>query len=137
MQRRIRGFSIAGTAPRISQRGPLQRLRERIDSKQTEGRPLARKRPKIWIRNMLTVSADDSRRSGRLGILEERTPFLDHHHLRRRVVPDRFKIRDSVEKYVLREAFPGSSPKRFSPAEKWPYSAPPLFIEKGALRGAG
>lgn len=134
MQKRILGFFHRKHRRTLADRGPLQKLRERIDRKQTEGRPLARKRQYAWIRNMLapyllTILGDRVE----LGhSLEGRTPFLDHHLFEAaRHVPDRFKIHDGVEKYVLREAFRERLVEAIYARKKWPYSAPPIFIEKG------
>ena len=124
--------------PRLKVRHPLQRLKERIDRHQTEGRPLARKMQYSWIKNMLapyllTVLGDRPE----LGhSIEGRTPFLDHHLFEAaRNIPDRFKIRDGVEKYVLREAFKERLTEAIYSRKKWPYNAPPLWIEKGRYPG--
>jgi len=50
-------------------------------------------------------------------------------------MPDRFKIRDGVEKYVLREAFKERVTGAIYARKKWPYSAPPLWIGKGRYSG--
>ncbi|HAM50420.1 MAG TPA: hypothetical protein DCP92_06885 [Nitrospiraceae bacterium] len=116
----------------------LQRLKERIDPNQTEGRPLVRKMQYAWIKNMLapyllTILGDRPE----LGhSIEGRTPFLDHHLFEAmRYIPDHFKIRDGVEKYVLREAFRERVTEAIYFRKKWPYSAPPLWIEKGQYPG--
>jgi asparagine synthase (glutamine-hydrolysing) len=118
----------------LKARHPLLRLKERIDRNQTEGRPLARKMQYAWIKNMLapyllTVLGDRPE----LGhSIEGRTPFLDHHLFEAaRHIPDRFKIRDGVEKYVVREAFKERITDAIYARKKWPYSAPPLWIERG------
>jgi asparagine synthase (glutamine-hydrolysing) len=134
MQKRILGFFHRKHRRKLSERSPLQQLRKRIDRDQTEGRPLARKRQYAWIKNMLapyllTILGDRVE----LGhSLEGRTPFLDHHLFEAaRHVPDRFKINGGVEKYVLREAFRERLTEAIHARKKWPYSAPPLFIERG------
>jgi len=64
--------------------------------------------------------------------IEGRTPFLDHHLFEAaRHIPDRFKIRNGVEKHVLREAFKNRVTEAIYARKKWPYSAPPQWIEKG------
>jgi asparagine synthase (glutamine-hydrolysing) len=134
VQKRILSFFQRKHWRRLLSSHPLQQLRERIDKKQTEGRPLVRKMQYAWIKNMLapyllTILGDRVE----LGhSIEGRTPFLDHHLFEAaRHVPDRFKIHDGVEKYVLREAFKERLTGAIYARKKWPYSAPPLWIEKG------
>jgi len=134
VQKRILDFFKRKHRHRLLARHPLQRLKERIDRNQTEGRPLVRKMQYSWIKNMLapyllTILGDRAE----LGhSIEGRTPFLDHHLFEvARHVPDRFKIHDGVEKYVLREAFKERLTEAIYARKKWPYSAPPLWIEKG------
>ncbi len=133
-QKLILGFFHRKHKPRLTARHPLQRLKERIDRKQTEGRPLVRKMQYSWIKNMLgpyllTILGD---RPEMGHSIEGRTPFLDHHFFEAaRRIPDHFKIRDGVEKYVLREAFKERVTEAIYSRKKWPYSAPPLWIGKG------
>jgi asparagine synthase (glutamine-hydrolysing) len=120
--------------PRLMACHALQRLKGRIDRKQTEGRSSVRKMQYAWIKNMLapyllTVLGD---RAEMGHSIEGRTPFLDHHLFEAaRHIPDRFKIDNGVEKHVLREAFKDRVTEAIYVRKKWPYSAPPLWIEKG------
>ncbi|HYA87102.1 MAG TPA: asparagine synthase (glutamine-hydrolyzing) [Nitrospirota bacterium] len=138
VQKRILSFFDRKHRPRLKARHPLRRLVPRIDRDQTEGRSLARKMQYAWIKNMLapyllTVLGDRPE----LGhSIEGRTPFLDHHlFAAARSIPDRFKIHGGVEKYVLREAFKERLTEAIYSRGKWPYSAPPLWIEKGRCPG--
>jgi asparagine synthase (glutamine-hydrolysing) len=112
----------------------LQRLKERSDRNQVEGRPLVKKMQYAWIKNMLapyllTILGD---RAEMGHSIEGRTPFLDHRLFEAaRHIPDRFKIHNGVEKHVLREAFKERVTEAIYARKKWPYSAPPLWIEKG------
>ena len=64
--------------------------------------------------------------------IEGRTPFLDHVLFERaRAVSDEHKIRAGVEKAVLREAFRHDITPEIQQRKKWPYTAPPLWIEEG------
>jgi asparagine synthase (glutamine-hydrolysing) len=124
--------------PRLKAHRAVQRLKRRIDRDQTEGRSQVRKMQYAWIKNMLapyllTVLGDRPE----LGhSIEGRTPFLDHHLFEAaRHIPDRFKIYGGVEKYVLREAFRERVTEAIYSRKKWPYSAPPLWIEKGRYPG--
>ncbi|HYA43044.1 MAG TPA: asparagine synthase (glutamine-hydrolyzing) [Syntrophobacteraceae bacterium] len=124
--------------PRLKARRPVQRLRERIDRDQTEGRPPVRRMQYAWIKNMLapyllTILGD---RPELAHSIEGRTPFLDHHLFEAaRHIPDRFKICGGVEKHVLREAFKERVTEAIYSRKKWPYSAPPVWIEKGRHPG--
>jgi asparagine synthase (glutamine-hydrolysing) len=54
--------------------------------------------------------------------IEARTPFLDHLVFEKvREVPDQLKIRDGVEKFVLREAFKEELTEELYNRKKWPY----------------
>ena len=138
IQKRILRLFHRKHRPRLMARHPLQRLEERIDRDQTEGRPQVRKMQYAWIKNMLapyllTILGD---RPEMGHSIEGRTPFLDHHLFEAaRHIPDRFKIRDGVEKHVLREAFRERVTEAIYSRKKWPYSAPPLWIEKGRYPG--
>ncbi len=138
VQKRILGFFRKENRHRLLARHPLRRLKDHIDRNQTEGRPLVRKMQYAWIKSMLapyilTILGDRAE----LGhSIEGRTPFLDHHLFEAaRHIPDRFKIRDDVEKHVLREAFKDRVTETIYSRRKWPYSAPPLWIERGRYSG--
>jgi asparagine synthase (glutamine-hydrolysing) len=138
VQKRIVSFFDRKHRSRLMARHPLQRLKERIARNQTEGRTLAKKMQYAWIKNMLApyllAALGDRPELGHS--IEGRTPFLDHHLFEAaRFIPDRFKIRDGVEKYVLREAFRERLTKAIYSRKKWPYSAPPLWIKKGRYLG--
>ena len=138
VQKFLLGFFARKNRPRHLARHPLQKLKERINRNQTEGRPLVRKMQYAWIKNMLspyilTILGDRAE----LGhSVEGRTPFLDHHLFEAaRHVPDRFKIHNGVEKHILREAFKDRITGTIYIRKKWPYSAPTLWIEKGRYTG--
>jgi asparagine synthase (glutamine-hydrolysing) len=64
--------------------------------------------------------------------IEGRTPFLDHSLFETvGSIPERFKIHDGVDKYVLREAYKSEVTEAIYRREKWPFSAPPLWVKKG------
>ena len=67
--------------------------------------------------------------------IEGRTPLLDHHLFEAtRRIPDGEKIRDGVEKHVLREAVRDRVTDEIYRRRKWPYLAPPLWIRRGESR---
>jgi asparagine synthase (glutamine-hydrolysing) len=138
IQRIILGFFQKKNRRRLLGEHPLQRLKGRIARNQTEGRPLVRKMQYAWIKNMLapyllTMLGDRAE----LGhSIEGRTPFLDHHLFEAaRHIPDHFKICNGVEKHVLREAFRDRVTKAIYSSKKWPYSAPPVWVERGQYSG--
>ncbi len=113
---------------------PLSRLGQRVEHGPNGGSSFARKIQYFWIKSMLgpyilTILGD---RQEMGHSIEGRTPFLDHHLFERvREIPDRYKIRNGVEKFVLREAFKGRITDEVYRGRKWPYSAPPLWVKKG------
>lgn len=112
----------------------LDRLRARMDRNQTEGRSITRRIQYFSIKLMLApyllTMLGDRAEMGHS--VEGRTPFLDHHVFETaRGIPDQIKIRDGVEKYVLREAFKGELTEELYTRKKWPYLAPPLWISRG------
>lgn len=113
---------------------PIDVLKQRIRRPQTDGNSHARKVQYFWIKSMLgpyllCMLGD---RVEMAHSIEGRTPFLDHHLFEQaRTIPDEAKIFNGVEKYVLREAFKDDLTEELYKREKWPYSAPPMRIEKG------
>ena len=134
LQRRLLRLFHRRHRPRLKACHPLESLKRRIDRTQTEGRPPTRQMQYAWIKNMLapyllTILGD---RAEMGHSIEGRTPFLDHHLFEKaRHIPDRFKIRGGIEKHVLREAFKERLTEAIYARKKWPYSAPPLWIERG------
>ncbi|MBI2433300.1 MAG: asparagine synthase (glutamine-hydrolyzing) [Candidatus Hydrogenedentes bacterium] len=113
---------------------PIDRVKERLNGAKTNGLSLARRRQYFWIKSMLapyllTMLGD---RAELAHSVEGRTPFLDHHLFElARNVPDELKIKDGVEKYILREAFKDDLTPEVYARKKWPYSAPPLWMRRG------
>ena len=65
--------------------------------------------------------------------IEGRLPFLDHHLFEvAKKIPDKLKINKDVEKYILRETFKDCISETVYKKEKWPYSAPPIWVKKGS-----
>ena len=66
--------------------------------------------------------------------IEGRLPFLDHLLFAElRALPTSLKIRDGVEKWVLRAAMKGRVPEAVRTREKHPFLAPPFFVESPRL----
>jgi asparagine synthase (glutamine-hydrolysing) len=68
--------------------------------------------------------------------VEGRLPFLDHVFFEHaRTLPTNLKIRDGVEKFVLREALAGVLPAAVRRRAKHPFTAPPLCAGDPAAAG--
>ena len=68
--------------------------------------------------------------------MESRPAFLDHHLAEYATrIPPGVRIRDGIEKWVLREAMRGILPKTLYEREKFAFMAPPAHTD-AAKRGA-
>ena len=108
--------------------------RERVSRAETDKLPLVRRIQYFGFKGMLApyILATLGDRAEMGHSIEGRTPFLDHHLFdKARRMPDAVKIRDGVEKYVLREAFRERITASICDRKKWPYTAPPLCIRYG------
>jgi asparagine synthase (glutamine-hydrolysing) len=100
-QKRIRRLFDRRHWRRLDSTSALERLRARIDRTQTDGRPAARKIQYAWIKSILApyllMILGDRAEMGHS--IEGRAPVLDHVLFEAaRRIPDRFRIRDGVEK---------------------------------------
>jgi len=121
-------------ATQLHARPAMEALRERIKRNLTDRLPLVRRIQYFGFKAMLAPyilgTLGDRAEMGHS--IEGRTPFLDHHLFdKARRMPDDVKIRDGVEKYVLREAFRDRITGSICDRQKWPYTAPPLWIRHG------
>lgn len=113
---------------------PYERLKTRLPRAKTGGLPHVRQIQYFSIKSLLApyILAALGDRAELGHSVEGRPPFLDHHLFERaRRVSDDLKIRDGVEKHVLREAFRGLLTPEISNRRKWPYFAPPVRMVKG------
>jgi asparagine synthase (glutamine-hydrolysing) len=68
--------------------------------------------------------------------IEGRVPFLDHHLFEvARDIPVEHKIRDGVEKYIIRKIADGLIPKEVAERRKWPLSTQVLSMLPGKHAG--
>ncbi len=133
-QKFIRNLFHPDQHSRISDNHPLEWLKRRIERTQTDERSPVKKIQYFCIKAILApyilTILGDRQEMGHS--IEGRTPFLDHHLFdKARRIPDRFKIHNGVEKYVLREALKDEITDEIYKREKWPFCAPPLWIKKG------
>ncbi len=119
---------------RVSDSPPLNSLVRCIKRTQTDNRTNSGKIQYFWIKSffanyILTILGD---RQEMAHSIEGRTPFLDHSLFEIvGSIPERYKIYDGVDKYVLREAYKAEVTEAIYRREKWPFSAPPLWVKKG------
>ncbi len=118
----------------LSECPPIDRLVRRINPEQTNDCSNNGKIQYFWIKSMLApyILTTIGDRQEMAHSIEGRTPFLDHTLFEKaRSIPERFKIHNGVDKYVLREAFKTEVTEEIYGHEKWPFSAPPLWVKKG------
>ncbi len=121
-------------AARLRASSAIDALRARVKRSLTDKLPLVRRIQYFGFKGMLApyILATLGDRAELGHSIEGRTPFLDHHLFERsRRMPDDVKIRDGIEKYVLREAFRDRLTASIYNRKKWPYMAPPLWIRRG------
>ncbi len=126
-------FGFKHTA-RLRARRAMDALKAQVERTKTDVLPLVRRIQHFGIRNYLTpyILGTLGDRAEMSHSIEGRTPFLDHHLFERaRRMPDEVKIRDGVEKFVLREAFQDRIIPEIRNRKKWPYSAPPIWVRRG------
>lgn len=119
---------------RLRARPAIEALKRRVKREKSDALPLVRRIQYFGFKAMLAPyilgTLGDRAEMGHS--IEGRTPFLDHQLFEKtRRMPDDVKIRDGLEKYVLREAFRDRITTSICDRKKWPYSAPPLWIRRG------
>jgi asparagine synthase (glutamine-hydrolysing) len=121
-------------AGRLRAHRAMDALKRRVKREKIDTLPLVRRIQYFGFKAMLAPyilgTLGDRAEMGHS--IEGRTPFLDHHLFdKARRMPDDVKIRDGVEKYVLREAFRDRITASICDRQKWPYTAPPMKIRRG------
>lgn len=118
---------------RLQSTSPIQSLRRRLDRKELDRLPLLNKLQTFSIRGLLSpfILANLGDRQEMAHSIEGRTPFLDHSLFQWLAkVPNEWKLRGDVEKYLLREAVKDIIPDEVYQRRKWPYITPPLWVSK-------
>ncbi|MFV3405961.1 asparagine synthase (glutamine-hydrolyzing) [Pseudomonas sp. NY15463] len=118
---------------RLQGTSPLQRLRQRLDRRELDRLPLLNKLQTFSIRGLLSpfILANLGDRQEMAHSIEGRTPFLDHKLFQWLAkLPNEWKLRGDVEKYLLREAVKDIIPEEVYCRRKWPYITPPMWVSK-------
>ncbi|HDS1734555.1 asparagine synthase (glutamine-hydrolyzing) [Pseudomonas sp. BP8] len=132
-QRMLNSLFSARHRQQLQATSPLQRLRQRLDRRELDRLPRLNKLQTFSIRGLLSpfILANLGDRQEMAHSIEGRTPFLDHrlfHWLAK--LPNEWKLRGNVEKYLLREAVKDIIPEEIYSRRKWPYITPPLWVSK-------
>jgi asparagine synthase (glutamine-hydrolysing) len=117
---------------------PVAEIFEKLDPDQLRGRHPLDKVQYSWIKTMLEgqILTWGGDRVDMANSMESRPAFLDHHLAEyARHIPPAMRIRDGVEKWVLREAMRGVLPEVLYKREKFAFMAPPAHtdVKKQAL----
>lgn len=118
---------------KVQATSPLQRLSQRLDREELDRLPLLNKLQTFSIRGLLSpfILANLGDRQEMAHSIEGRTPFLDHKLFEWLAkLPNEWKLRGNVEKYLLREAVKDIIPEEVYSRRKWPFIAPPLWVTK-------
>lgn len=115
---------------------PVAAIAETIDPERVRGRHPLDAAQYTWAKTMLEgqILTWGGDRVDMANSMESRPAFLDHHLAELAVrIPPELRIRDGVEKWVLREAMRGVLPDVLYRREKFPFMAPPSHTD-GAKR---
>lgn len=111
---------------------PLTAIVESMDSKQLEGRHPVDKAQYTWIKTMLEcqILSWGGDRVDMAHSMESRPAFLDHYVAESAVkIPPTIRIKNGIEKWVLREAMRGILPEVLYQREKFAFMAPPAHTD--------
>jgi asparagine synthase (glutamine-hydrolysing) len=117
---------------------PLAAIAAEIDPDMVRGRHPLDVAQYTWSKTMLEgqILSWGGDRVDMAHALESRPAFLDHHLAEFATgVPPELRIRDGVEKWVLREAMRGVLPDVLYRREKFPFMAPPSHTDAAKRRG--
>lgn len=116
---------------------PVAAIAEEIDPKALRGRHPLDKAQYTWIKTMLEgqILSWGGDRVDMANSMESRPAFLDHHLAElATTIPPELRIKNGVEKWVLREAMKGVLPKTLYERPKFAFMAPPSRTNRGNRR---
>jgi asparagine synthase (glutamine-hydrolysing) len=112
---------------------PVASIFEALDPSQLRGRHPLDKAQYSWIKTMLEgqILTWGGDRVDMANSMESRPPFLDHLLAGyAKTIPPSLRIREGIEKWVLREAMRGVLPEVLYKREKFAFMAPPAHTDK-------
>jgi asparagine synthase (glutamine-hydrolysing) len=125
---RARPLLAAPLREQLADYDPLAAIAAKLDRRRLDGRHSLDRAQYSWIKIMLEgqILSWGGDRVDMAHSLESRPAFLDHELAEfARLIPPEYRIRDGVEKWVLREAMRGVLPSGVHEREKFPFLAPP------------
>ncbi len=129
---RARPLLSDDAASEIGDYDPVSAIAETLDASRLEGRHPLDKAQYTWIKTMLEgqILTWGGDRVDMGNSVESRPAFLDHHVAEyAATIPPQLRVRDGVEKWVLREAMRGVLPERLYKREKFAFMAPPAHVD--------
>ena len=117
----------------LSQYDPVGEVAAAIDPAQTRGRHRLDISQYTWCKTMLEgqILTWGGDRMDMANSMEARPAFLDHHVAEYAVtIPPEIRIRDGIEKWVLREAMVHVLPRELYEREKFAFMAPPATVDQ-------
>jgi asparagine synthase (glutamine-hydrolysing) len=112
---------------------PIAAIAEQIDPAQVRGRHRLDISQYTWCKTMLEgqILTWGGDRMDMANSMEARPAFLDHHVAEYAVqIPPDIRIRDGIEKWVLREAMREVLPRELYEREKFAFMAPPAHTDE-------
>ncbi len=126
--RQVRPLFLDSIQESLRDYDPIEAIAEQIDASMLRGRHPLDKVQYTWIKTMLEgqILNWGGDRVDMANSMESRPAFLDHHLAEfAQTIPPQLRIRDGVEKWVLREAMRNVLPKELYKKEKFAFMAPP------------
>jgi asparagine synthase (glutamine-hydrolysing) len=124
----VRPLFAADVQEQLRDYDPIAAIAGALDPEQLRGRHPLDKVQYTWIKTMLEgqILNWGGDRVDMANSMESRPPFLDHKLAEyARTIPPSLRIRNGVEKWVLREAMRGILPEVLYKREKFAFMAPP------------
>ena len=118
---------------KLGEYDPIAAIAYSLDKSKINGRHPLDKAQYSWIKTMLEgqILNWGGDRVDMANSLESRPAFLDHHVVEMAInLPPHVRIRDGIEKWVLREAMQHVLPEVLYKREKFAFMAPPAHTDK-------
>jgi asparagine synthase (glutamine-hydrolysing) len=112
---------------------PIEAITSKIDRSKLDGRHPLDKAQYTWSKTQLEgqILNWGGDRVDMANSMESRPAFLDHHLAEfATLIPPEYRIKNGVEKWVLREAVKGVLPEVLYKREKFPFMAPPAHTDE-------